>query len=535
MRSRSLALPVAVLVGAAVTAQASGVATAHPERAAQPSQTAAPRTDVAPLPLGAPGLSQSQTEQSLAPGVTLTTVVRGQASRADTWVLRSLQATKAAADDLATRIRLNGYPAGVQRIDARAADDPVTGPLGWLVVSAGYPTEAAAKQAQAALAVGGVTGLGVSNTALYSRNATGPWVVRILTVRRQHLAQVHARLATDIVPGKETTSSVAQRLGALAATNGGYFVVGTADGVPGDPAGVAVQDGRYDSEPVADRAALVLQRNGARAERVTSSMQLTAPDGATTSLGGTDRAVGVIRDCGGPGDIPTVRPQQDVTCTNANEIVTFDRSFGTTADTGPGVAVTLDSRRRVLAVAPQRGGAIPYRGQVIEGIGAGADWLTAHAHRGEVLTVASALLADGHRLRLTSSTGIVNGGPFLVRHGRQSIDAWQEGFVHPGDPGFYFGFAVSRNPRTMAGITRAGDLLVVTVDGRAPGYSIGMSFAEQAGVLRALGARDALNLDGGGSTAMVVRGELLGRPSDTTGERPVGDVLAVLPQQRAGS
>jgi len=533
MRSRSLALPVAVLVGAAVTAQASGVATAHPERAAQPSQTAAPRTDVAPLPLGAPGLSQSQSEQSLAPGVTLTTVVRGQASRADTWVLRSLQATKAAADDLATRIRLNGYPAGVQRIDARAADDPVTGPLGWLVVSAGYPTEAAAKQAQAALAVGGVTGLGVSNTALYSRNATGPWVVRILTVRRQHLAQVHARLATDIVPGKETTSSVAQRLGALAATNGGYFVVGTADGVPGDPAGVAVQDGRYDSEPVADRAALVLQRNSAHAERVTSSMRLRALDGATIAIGGTDRAVGVIRDCGGPGDIPTVRPQQDVTCTNANEIVTFDRSFGTTADTGPGVAVTLDSRRRVLAVAPQRGGAIPYRGQVIEGIGAGADWLTAHAHRGEVLTVASALLADGHRLRLTSSTGIVNGGPFLVRHGRQSIDAWQEGFVHPGDPGFYFGFAVSRN--TMAGITRAGDLLVVTVDGRAPGYSIGMSFAEQAGVLRALGARDALNLDGGGSTAMVVRGELLGRPSDTTGERPVGDVLAVLPQQRAGS
>jgi exopolysaccharide biosynthesis protein len=70
--------------------------------------------------------------------------------------------------------------------------------------------------------------------------------------------------------------------------------------------------------------------------------------------------------------------------------------------------------------------------------------------------------------------------------------------------------------------------VLVTVDGRAPGYSIGMSFAEQARVMRALGARVALNLDGGGSTTMAVRGRLVGRPSDTTGERPVGDVVTVL-------
>jgi exopolysaccharide biosynthesis protein len=47
--------------------------------------------------------------------------------------------------------------------------------------------------------------------------------------------------------------------------------------------------------------------------------------------------------------------------------------------------------------------------------------------------------------------------------------------------------------------------------------------------MQALGARDALNLDGGGSSAMTVRGRVVSRPSDPSGERPVSDALVVLP------
>jgi exopolysaccharide biosynthesis protein len=47
--------------------------------------------------------------------------------------------------------------------------------------------------------------------------------------------------------------------------------------------------------------------------------------------------------------------------------------------------------------------------------------------------------------------------------------------------------------------------------------------------MRALGAQEALNLDGGGSTTMVAGGQILGRPSDTTGERPVGDAVVIPP------
>jgi hypothetical protein len=310
--------------------------------------------------------------------------------------------------------------------------------------------------------------------------------------------------------------------------NGGYFVVGSADGVPGDLAGVAVQDGRFDSEAVADRAALVLNGRRSRITSVTTRLRVRSSDGSVRRLDDLNRSVGRIRDCGAPGNFPTERPQQDITCTNPNDLVAFDSAYGATAEEGPGVAVTLDQRGRVVQLREQRGGAIPACGRVVQGIGAGASWLRTHAPVGRVLRIGKVLRADGRRLELRRRTGLVNGGPFLVRGGRGFVDAWREGFVHPDDPSFYFGFGVSRNPRTMAGLTRRGALLLVTVDGRAPGYSIGMSFAEQARVMRALGARVALNLDGGGSTAMAVRARLVGRPSDTTGELPVGDVVAVL-------
>jgi hypothetical protein len=95
-------------------------------------------------------------------------------------------------------------------------------------------------------------------------------------------------------------------------------------------------------------------------------------------------------------------------------------------------------------------------------------------------------------------------------------------------------FSTSRHPRTAAGIARGGRrLLLVTVDGRQS-YSDGMTLRELANVMLALGARAAINLDGGGSTAMVVKSPATGRltvanrPSDQSGERAVGNALAVV-------
>jgi hypothetical protein len=163
---------------------------------------------------------------------------------------------------------------------------------------------------------------------------------------------------------------------------------------------------------------------------------------------------------------------------------------------------------------------------VLSGTGDGADWLRTHAPVNTSVHV-RLRIRSGRRAVSVRGLDVVNGGPRLLRAGRRDITAAAEGFRHPDDPTFYLAFGVRRNPRTMAGITRHGHLLLVTADGHAPGYAVGLTFKEEARVMRALGARDAVNLDGGGSTTMAIRGRLLNRPSDATGERPVGDAITL--------
>ncbi len=89
-------------------------------------------------------------------------------------------------------------------------------------------------------------------------------------------------------------------------------------------------------------------------------------------------------------------------------------------------------------------------------------------------------------------------------------------------------FADARHPRTAVGHDPAtGWLYLVVVDGRQGEYSAGMSLPELADLMEALGITEALNLDGGGSSVMVIRGQVVSRPSDAEGERPVANALAV--------
>lgn len=88
-------------------------------------------------------------------------------------------------------------------------------------------------------------------------------------------------------------------------------------------------------------------------------------------------------------------------------------------------------------------------------------------------------------------------------------------------------FAAARHPRTAIGFD-ADRTWIVAVDGRREGYSAGMTLPELTELFEALGATDALNLDGGGSTAMLVGDEVVNRPSDLTGERAVANALLLV-------
>jgi hypothetical protein len=501
---------------------------------AAPTATAATRdANTGGLPLGKPSLKETRTTQQVAPGITYTRIVRGEQSKKEFYTVDvAFKADQSSADGLAAQLQSDGYEPMVQEISERAPDDPQNGPLGYLVRAGVFASEVDANALRDRLAADGYTGLRVVYTGEDGTETTGPWVVHVLEIDPAlYDGALRPELATEIIPDKETLTSISARTDALAATNGGYFVVDPTDGTPGDLAGISVLRGQLASEAVDGRTSLLLPAGsgeGADIAALTDTLSATASDGARREVDGVNRAPGLIRACGGVGgDQPTERPKHDFTCTDPSELIRFTPLFGTTTAAGEGAEAVLDASGQVVDFREGRGGTIPPGGSVLAGTGEAADWLRAHAAIGTKVAVKTTISADGAPLK--GRTGVVNGGPRLLSNGSPDITAYAEGFVWPENPEFYYRFGVKRNPRTMAGIMPDGKLLLVAVDGHKPGYSVGVSFREEAATMAALGAREAVNLDGGGSTTMTVGGKLVNRPSDATGERPVGDAVVLLP------
>ena len=109
-------------------------------------------------------------------------------------------------------------------------------------------------------------------------------------------------------------------------------------------------------------------------------------------------------------------------------------------------------------------------------------------------------------------------GPALLQAGRIQITADQEVF---------FGSSIPMvHPRTAAGYTDTGDLILLVVDGRQA-VSRGVDLVELATIMRDIGCVEALNLDGGGSSTLVVNGTLINRPAGGDYQREVMSAVAV--------
>jgi len=114
----------------------------------------------------------------------------------------------------------------------------------------------------------------------------------------------------------------------------------------------------------------------------------------------------------------------------------------------------------------------------------------------------------------------VGGGPILLQNGEIKITNNEERK--------FAGNAIhDKHPRTAMGYTRDNQLIILVVQGRAPGIAEGASLTQEAQILKDLGCWEALNLDGGGSSCLLVNGKETIRPSDATGQRPVPAVFLI--------
>jgi hypothetical protein len=101
-------------------------------------------------------------------------------------------------------------------------------------------------------------------------------------------------------------------------------------------------------------------------------------------------------------------------------------------------------------------------------------------------------------------TDSVGGGPRIIKDGQPYVTYQYERF----DTSY-----TKRHPRTAIGTTAAGEVVLCVVEGRSP-FSRGVTLDELATLMLGLDCRDAMNLDGGGSTTMVVEGAVVNRLSD---------------------
>ncbi|MGH9011702.1 MAG: phosphodiester glycosidase family protein, partial [Acidimicrobiia bacterium] len=318
-----------------------------------------------------------------------------------------------------------------------------------------------------------------------------PMVVNVARIAAGAPVSLRAVLSNDTVAGDdprlETTSRMCARVHCLLGINADFAGVGT-----DQPLGAFVTDGELLRSPSNTHHQLSLTDDGRLTDQTFAwTGRLMTTDLKQLSFDGVnvDRAPG--------------------------KIVLYTPTFGPTTKTpAPGVDLVVrvvepagefrlgqTALVEVLAlIEGAQDGPIPAGGAVLSADGAGADAL-----RALWIRVSSGAASNQAFLRIESTDGVresVGGSPILVKDGKR----W---FTDPGD-----NFTNGRHPRSLVGWTPGGDTLLVTVDGRQPAVSVGMTLHEATDLLIGLGATEGINLDGGGSTTFVRSGSVVNRVSD---------------------
>ena len=331
-----------------------------------------------------------------------------------------------------------------------------------------------------------------------------PLRVNVARIAPNAAVSLRAVLSNDAVAGSdpivERTSSMCQRVHCLLAVNGDFA------GGDDQPLGGLLTGGELLRTPSTSQLQLSVGKDGTlSAGELRWSGTLVPTDLAPLTLAGVN-----------------VAPAADA-------LTLYTAAYGPALAT-PGSATVVGFRNiepagrllagqttmvEIIGLWEQLPGSapspIPADGGVLVGQGSAVELLRSLWSRVQAGQVSSRAL-----LRLDTQAGVaesLGGSPILIRDGAR----W---FADAADD-----FTRGRQPRTLVGWNPAGERLLVTVDGRQPDTSVGMTLAEAADLLLALGATDGINLDGGGSTTFVAGGTVVNTPSDVAVRRGDGEAI----------
>ena len=296
--------------------------------------------------------------------------------------------------------------------------------------------------------------------------------------------------------GTESLVSLARRHKALAAINGGFFeMAGT---FRGESAGALKIDGVWVSEPEQGRAVIGLRTVEGNIEayidRIALRQELVLRSGETLRIDGTNRGRG------------------------RNELVLYRPHFHVVTLTTPDGVEVVVRDGEVTDVRDRDGSArIPADGYVLSASGRkGRDLLT-HIAAGDSVQIRETLIPErvGDSNLWASFTHIIGGGPLLLQDGTPTpTQAYER-------EGFDQAFHSFWHPRTALGKKADGTLLFVTITAAAAGVRRGVKLPRLAELFMEWGATDALNLDGGNSSMLVIRDKVVSvKQTDSERARP---------------
>ena len=291
--------------------------------------------------------------------------------------------------------------------------------------------------------------------------------------------KVFPALANEGIAQKEVLSSMSRRYNAVAAVNGAYFTS------RGDPIGTLIINRRLISSPLYKR----------------SVFGITEDD---TLIFGNPDFSGVLR---------TGRLSVKIDAVNqprrGDQLVVFTPEYARSTLTHENGVELVLVKGKIVGIH-EKDALIPPDGVVVSAGGSLASEISS-LKLGDSVELDYSIDQPWNTIRHA-----VCGGPRLVENGKASINGKEEKF----DSSIVHG----RHPRTAVALTFDGDLLLLVVDGRSK-RNAGMKLKELAAYLRTLGARHAINLDGGGSSSMIVKGRTVNTPSDGSERRISNGIL----------
>ncbi len=330
-----------------------------------------------------------------------------------------------------------------------------------------------------------------------------------LDLTKVRLDVVHA---FDRAIGMEKTSSMATRYGAIAAINAGFFRLDKSV-FAGDAAGVLMINRKLLSESVNDRIALFISNKPKRTKvnfahlNINDSLQIKKKDFQFSGIN---------------------RQRKE------NELIEFTSYFHPTTLTDNNGLEIVVRNGVVVEINDGKGNSrIPQNGFVISASGKMREQILPFVKIGRKIKLNTGTRfevkegfpnSESNRTTTAFSTAedITNGVPQLIKNGKIEI-TWEQEKTSKT-------FVETHHPRTAVAKLKDGKFLMITVDGRSE-ESGGISLPDLAAFLLELGATDAMNLDGGGSTTMFLDGKILNKPSDKEGERAVSDAILVFPRK----